>query len=66
VDAPQNENDYYGLHYSDFVVPLAKAVQEQQLMIMELRQKLVKMDILQKKLEALEARIKLLTTSDSK
>ncbi|MBE7174335.1 MAG: tail fiber domain-containing protein [Williamsia sp.] len=25
---PQNDNDYYGLSYSDFVVPLVKAVQE--------------------------------------
>jgi len=30
VDAPKNENDYYGLRYAEFVVPLVKAVQEQQ------------------------------------
>ena len=28
VDAPQNSNDFYGLRYGDFVVPLVKAVQE--------------------------------------
>jgi len=28
VDAAQNEHDLYGLRYSDFVVPLVKAVQE--------------------------------------
>jgi hypothetical protein len=28
VDKPQNNNDFYGLRYSDFVVPLVKAVQE--------------------------------------
>jgi hypothetical protein len=28
VDAPKNENDYYGLRYAEFVVPLVKAVQE--------------------------------------
>ena len=28
VDAPKNEKDYYGLRYSQFVVPLVKAVQE--------------------------------------
>lgn len=28
VDAPKNENDYYGLRYGQFVVPLVKAVQE--------------------------------------
>jgi hypothetical protein len=30
IDAPKNSNDVYGLRYSDFVVPLVKAVQEQQ------------------------------------
>jgi len=33
VDPPKNENDYYGLRYAEFVVPLVKAVQEQQKMI---------------------------------
>ena len=33
VDAPKNENDYYGLRYAEFVVPLVKAVQEQQKII---------------------------------
>lgn len=28
VDAPKNENDYYGIRYSEFVVPLVKSVQE--------------------------------------
>ncbi|MEM9888664.1 MAG: tail fiber domain-containing protein, partial [Bacteroidota bacterium] len=28
VDAPQNEEDVYGLRYAEFVVPLVKAVQE--------------------------------------
>jgi hypothetical protein len=28
VDAPKNDKDYYGLRYSEFVVPLVKAVQE--------------------------------------
>ncbi len=28
VDAPKNSNDFYGLRYSEFVVPLVKAVQE--------------------------------------
>ncbi len=28
VDKPKNENDFYGLRYGDFVVPLVKAVQE--------------------------------------
>ncbi|NOS56731.1 MAG: T9SS type A sorting domain-containing protein [Cyclobacteriaceae bacterium] len=28
VEAPQNEHDHYSIRYADFVVPLAKAVQE--------------------------------------
>jgi len=30
VDQPKNEDDFYGLRYAEFVVPLVKAVQEQQ------------------------------------
>jgi len=30
VDAPKNNKDHYGLRYATFVVPLVKAVQEQQ------------------------------------
>jgi uncharacterized coiled-coil protein SlyX len=30
VDAPKNPDDFYGLRYAEFVVPLVKAVQEQQ------------------------------------
>ncbi len=30
VDAPKNDKDLYGLRYAEFVVPLVKAVQEQQ------------------------------------
>ena len=33
VVKPQNENDHYRLSYSSFVVPLIRAVQEQQAMI---------------------------------
>lgn len=38
VDAPENPDDFYGLRYAEFVVPLVKAVQEQQVMIEELKQ----------------------------
>ncbi len=33
VDKPQNNQDFYGLRYAEFVVPLVKAVQEQQAII---------------------------------
>jgi hypothetical protein len=34
VDKPRNEDGLYGLRYAEFVVPLVKAVQEQQQMIL--------------------------------
>jgi trimeric autotransporter adhesin len=37
VDAPKNESDLYGLRYAEFVVPLVKAVQEQQQQIEQLK-----------------------------
>ena len=35
VDKPENEDGLYGLRYSEFVVPLVKAVQEQQKIIVD-------------------------------
>ena len=43
VDKPKNANDFYGLRYGDFVVPLVKAVQEQQKMIEELKQEVAEL-----------------------
>ncbi len=40
VDKPKNANDFYGLRYADFVVPLVKAVQEQQQMIKALQKEI--------------------------
>jgi trimeric autotransporter adhesin len=37
IDKPKNENDLYGLRYAEFVVPLVKAMQEQQAIIMALQ-----------------------------
>lgn len=51
VDKPKNENDMYGLRYSEFVVPLVKAVQEQQQMIEELKKQIEKQ---QKEIDALK------------
>jgi hypothetical protein len=40
VDVPKNSNELYSLRYSDFVVPLVKAVQEQQQIITD-QQKII-------------------------
>jgi hypothetical protein len=43
IDKPENENDYYGLRYAEFTVPLVKAVQEQQKMIGSLNEKILQL-----------------------
>ena len=40
VDTPKNDKDFYGLRYAEFVVPLVKAMQEQQQLIEELQAKI--------------------------
>ena len=43
IDKPENENDYYGLRYAEFTVPLVKAVQEQQKMIESLNEEILQL-----------------------
>jgi galactitol-specific phosphotransferase system IIB component len=38
VDKPKNETSHYGLRYAEFVVPMVKAMQEQQVVIVQLKQ----------------------------
>ncbi|MEM9686473.1 MAG: tail fiber domain-containing protein, partial [Bacteroidota bacterium] len=51
IEAPQNDRDHYTIRYSEFVVPLVKAIQEQQQSI-EVRQK--RIETLQQRIEALQ------------
>jgi hypothetical protein len=52
IHKPENEKGYYGLAYSSFVVPLIKAVQEQQLMIQNLENRVQQLEeIVQKQQE---------------
>ena len=44
VDAPKNDKDLYGLRYSDFVIPLVKAVQELSAQNKELKDRLDKIE----------------------
>jgi hypothetical protein len=44
VDKPKNGKDFYGLRYGDFVVPLVKAVQEQQKMIEAMQKRMDEQD----------------------
>lgn len=52
ISKPEKKDGHYGLDYASFVVPLVKAVQEQQEMI----------EMLQKQNHALEARLKAIET----
>ena len=51
VIRPQHDKDHYRLAYEEFVVPLVKAVQEQQEIIKKQQQQF---DLLMKRIEALE------------
>jgi len=55
VDKPKSKEDHYGLRYAEFVVPLVKAVQEQQDVI-EQQQKEIK--ALKKRLQQQDDKIK--------
>jgi hypothetical protein len=44
VDAPTSDKGMYGLRYAEFVVPLVKAVQEQQQMIQDLQKRIEELE----------------------
>ena len=48
VIAPRSEKETYSLSYSQFVVPLVKAIQEQQQIIEELKKEI---ELLKKKIQ---------------
>jgi hypothetical protein len=44
IDKPRTENGLYGLRYAEFVVPLVKAVQEQQQIINDLQKRITELE----------------------
>ncbi|MDY0090896.1 MAG: tail fiber domain-containing protein [Flavobacteriaceae bacterium] len=62
VDAPKNSTDFYGLRYAEFVVPLVKAVQEQN-SLLELQA--IEIALLKTELEALSKALKTLTNKEN-
>jgi len=62
VDKPKNEKDFYGLRYAEFVVPLVKGMQEQQVIIEEQKKNLdaqkQRIDDLEKKVQQLSDKIR--------
>ncbi len=57
VNKPKSENGLYSLRYAEFVVPLVKAVQEQQVQISD-QQKLI--ESMKKELEEMKKEIELI------
>ena len=57
IDKPKNVNDHYSLRYAEFVVPLVKAVQEQQEMIEEQQKEIDKLKEQNSKINELEKQI---------
>ncbi len=57
IDFPKNKADHYGLRYADFVIPLIKAVQEQQVMIDSINGELKEIESIENKIDQLEKRI---------
>jgi trimeric autotransporter adhesin len=43
IDKPKNQDDMYGLRYADFVVPMVKALQEQQQVIADLQKQVTEL-----------------------
>jgi len=46
VDKPQSKDGLYGLRYAEFVVPLVKAMQEQQMQIEDLKKQVAELTML--------------------
>jgi hypothetical protein len=57
VDKPQNEHSPYGLRYSEFVVPIVKAMQEQQAIIEQQQATIEKQAAEIERLKLLEAQL---------
>src|SRR6185503_5399557 len=49
IDVPRNESEVYTLRYVDFIMPIVKSVQEQQLQIDELKLAIGNMQLANKK-----------------
>lgn len=57
ITLPENETDFYSIRYAEFVVPLVKAVQEQNMELIELRAKNKELEDKLSKVDELEAEL---------
>ena len=63
VDKPQNEETLYGLRYAQFVVPLVKAVQEQQAEIEKLKAEIQSLKTENERLKKVETQMEKITAA---
>lgn len=57
LETPKTDKDVYSLRYADFIIPLVKAVQEQQVQLEQKEQKIQALEAKLKSLEQLETRL---------
>lgn len=57
ITRPENETDFYSIRYAEFVVPLVNAVQEQNELILDLKERNFQLEEKVLKLEKLEAEL---------
>ena len=60
VDKPKNANDLYSLRYAEFVVPLVKAVQEQQTVIEAQQSTIAELQLFMERQQAATAELRAL------
>ena len=63
VHAPANNKDYYSLSYSQFIMPLVKSVQEQQIQIDQLKKENVELKKVKNELDALKKLVEKLSNN---
>ncbi len=57
ITYPENETDFYSIRYAEFVVPLVNAVQEQNDLILDLKERNLQLEEKVSKLDKLEAEL---------
>ncbi|MBK6566791.1 MAG: tail fiber domain-containing protein [Saprospiraceae bacterium] len=55
IDVPQNEKEVYTLRYTDFIMPMVKSIQEQQIMIEQLQKENQELKLQTAKIDVMEA-----------
>jgi trimeric autotransporter adhesin len=63
IEAPKNDKEVYSLRYVDFIMPMVKAIQEQQIIIEEKSSRITQLEEKLQKMADLEARLNITEAS---